>query len=108
MAKDMAQSPLERNNMTSLDQKLAMAKHCSHGNVCSHLLSLLPIFIIVSLWHHKSLLFFVCPEGVVAGAKAAAVATIATAIPTVSHLLLTPSSSFQSKHYNFISIFVMI
>ncbi|MFS7936150.1 putative early nodulin 93 ENOD93 protein [Helianthus anomalus] len=40
--------------MASFDQKLAMAKRCSH-------------------------------EGVVAGAKAAVVATIATAIPTVSN-----------------------
>ncbi|KAK3025723.1 hypothetical protein RJ639_042492 [Escallonia herrerae] len=52
MAKNVAQSPLERKGLASLDQKLAMAKRCSH-------------------------------EGVVAGAKAAVIATIATAIPTV-------------------------
>lgn len=87
MAKDMAQSPLERNNMTSLDQKLAMAKHCSHGNVAfAFLASFFLIDTCFSSWHYKSLLFFVCPEGVVAGAKAAVVAAIATAIPTVSHL----------------------
>lgn len=32
MAKNMVQSPLERNTMISLEQKLATAKHCSHGN----------------------------------------------------------------------------
>ncbi|KDP32369.1 hypothetical protein JCGZ_13294 [Jatropha curcas] len=54
MAKNnVAQSPLEKTSLASLDQKLAMAKRCSH-------------------------------EGVVAGAKAAAVATIATAIPTAT------------------------
>ncbi|MBA0806696.1 hypothetical protein Gohar_022558, partial [Gossypium harknessii] len=47
MAKNVAQSA----TLASLDQKLALAKRCSH-------------------------------EGVVAGAKAAIVATIATAIPT--------------------------
>ncbi|CAI0389603.1 unnamed protein product [Linum tenue] len=52
MAKNVAQSPLE-TSMSSLDQRLAMAKRCSH-------------------------------EGVVAGAKAAVLASIATAIPTVS------------------------
>ncbi|CAI0629147.1 unnamed protein product [Linum tenue] len=52
MAKNVAQSPLE-TSMASLDQRLAMAKRCSH-------------------------------EGVVAGAKAAVLAGIATAIPTVS------------------------
>ncbi|CAI0389535.1 unnamed protein product [Linum tenue] len=52
MAKNVAQSPLE-TSMASLDQRLAMAKRCSH-------------------------------EGVVAGAKAAVLASIATAIPTVS------------------------
>ncbi|CAN1120293.1 hypothetical protein LINPERHAP2_LOCUS121 [Linum perenne] len=53
MAKNAAhQSPME-SNMASLDQRLAMAKRCSH-------------------------------EGVAKGAKAAIVASIATAIPTVS------------------------
>ena len=31
MAKNVAESPLERNNLASLDNKLAMAKRCSHG-----------------------------------------------------------------------------
>jgi hypothetical protein len=34
MAKNVAQSPLEINSLASLDQKLAMAKRCSHGNFC--------------------------------------------------------------------------
>ncbi|KAJ6897018.1 early nodulin-93 [Populus alba x Populus x berolinensis] len=55
----VAQSPLQRNSLASLDQKLAMAKRCSH-------------------------------EGVVAGAKAAALATIATAIPTLASARMLP------------------
>ncbi|KAG5027814.1 hypothetical protein JHK87_011328 [Glycine soja] len=54
---------LERSALASLDQKLAMAKHCSHGNT----------------------------EGVMAGAKAAVVATIATAIPTSSNHYIMPT-----------------
>ncbi|XP_062149582.1 early nodulin-93-like [Alnus glutinosa] len=59
MAKNVAQSPLERNSLASLDQKLAMAKRCSQ-------------------------------EGVIAGAKAAVVATIATAIPTMASVRMLP------------------
>ncbi|KAG8368688.1 hypothetical protein BUALT_Bualt15G0071700 [Buddleja alternifolia] len=60
MAKNhVAESPLERSNLASLDQKLALAKRCSH-------------------------------EGAMAGAKAAVVATIATAIPTVSSVRMVP------------------
>ncbi|KAF8406962.1 hypothetical protein HHK36_006083 [Tetracentron sinense] len=33
MAKNVAQSPLERNGLASLDQKLAMAKRCSREGV---------------------------------------------------------------------------
>ncbi|XP_010250019.1 PREDICTED: early nodulin-93-like isoform X2 [Nelumbo nucifera] len=51
MAKKVAQYPLEKNGLASLDQKLSLAKRCGH-------------------------------EGVVAGAKAAVLATIASAIPT--------------------------
>jgi hypothetical protein len=29
--KVVAESPLQRNSLASLDQKLAMAKRCSHG-----------------------------------------------------------------------------
>ncbi|KAJ6739335.1 EARLY NODULIN-93 [Salix koriyanagi] len=57
--KVVAESPLQRNSLASLDQKLAMAKRCSH-------------------------------EGVVAGAKAAALATIATAIPTIASARMLP------------------
>ncbi|KAJ6403059.1 hypothetical protein OIU84_015053 [Salix udensis] len=57
--KVVAESPLQRNSLASLDQKLAMAKRCSH-------------------------------EGVVAGAKAAALATIATAIPTMASARMLP------------------
>ena len=32
MAKNVAESPLEMNNLAALDKKLAMAKRCSHGN----------------------------------------------------------------------------
>ncbi|XXG47702.1 hypothetical protein AAC387_Pa02g2302 [Persea americana] len=52
-------SALEENGLGSLDQKLAMAKRCSH-------------------------------EGVVAGAKAAVVATIASAIPTMASVRILP------------------
>ncbi|CAI9100200.1 OLC1v1037144C2 [Oldenlandia corymbosa var. corymbosa] len=59
-AKNVAESPLERScSLTSLDQRLALAKRCSH-------------------------------EGVVAGAKAAAVASIATAIPTMASTKMLP------------------
>ncbi|KAL3638099.1 hypothetical protein CASFOL_017969 [Castilleja foliolosa] len=47
------------NNVASLDQKLAIARRCSH-------------------------------EGVMAGAKAAVVATIATAIPTLASARMLP------------------
>ncbi|GMY35903.1 early nodulin-93-like [Fagus crenata] len=59
MAKNVAESPLEMNNLAALDKKLAMAKRCSH-------------------------------EGVLAGAKAAVVATIATAIPTMASVRMLP------------------
>ncbi|XP_010250011.1 PREDICTED: early nodulin-93-like [Nelumbo nucifera] len=59
MAKNVAHSPLERNSLASLDQKLSMAKRCGL-------------------------------EGVVAGAKAAVVATIATAIPTFASVRSLP------------------
>ncbi|OIW19745.1 hypothetical protein TanjilG_18555 [Lupinus angustifolius] len=55
----VANSPLERTSLAFLDQKLALAKHCSH-------------------------------EGVMAGAKAAIVATVATAIPTVASVKMLP------------------
>ncbi|ERN04490.1 hypothetical protein AMTRI_Chr05g62330 [Amborella trichopoda] len=61
-----AYSPLERNGLASLDQKLAMAKRCSH-------------------------------EGVIAGAKAAVVASIATAIPTLASVRM---SRWARSHLN--------
>ncbi|KAL0422368.1 UNVERIFIED_CONTAM: Early nodulin-93 [Sesamum latifolium] len=57
--RNVAESPLERSTLVSLDQKLALAKRCSH-------------------------------EGVMAGAKAAVVATIATAIPTLASVRMVP------------------
>ncbi|GKA36917.1 early nodulin-93-like protein [Tanacetum coccineum] len=53
--------------MASFDQKLAMAKRCSH-------------------------------EGVVAGAKAAVLATIATAIPTVASARMVPWARAHLNH----------
>lgn len=53
------QSPLEKTSIASIEQKLALARRCSH-------------------------------EGAIAGAKAAIVATIATAIPTVSCCMYLP------------------
>ncbi|KAJ0749730.1 putative early nodulin 93 ENOD93 protein [Helianthus annuus] len=53
--------------MASFDQKLAMAKRCSH-------------------------------EGVVAGAKAEAVATIATAIPTIASARMLPWARAHLNH----------
>ncbi|KAK9268406.1 hypothetical protein L1049_000156 [Liquidambar formosana] len=67
MAKNLAQSSLERNGLASLDQKLAMAKRCSH-------------------------------EGVVAGAKAAVVASIATAIPTLASARMLPWARANLNH----------
>ncbi|XAR53276.1 hypothetical protein NMG60_11021761 [Bertholletia excelsa] len=67
MAKNMAHSPLERSSLASLDQKLAMAKRCSH-------------------------------EGVIAGAKAAAVATVATAVPTLASVRLLPWARANLNH----------
>ncbi|KAK8581713.1 hypothetical protein V6N13_144723 [Hibiscus sabdariffa] len=63
MAKNVAQSA----TLASLDQKLAMAKRCSH-------------------------------EGVVAGAKAAIVATIATAIPTLASVRMVPWARANLNH----------
>ncbi|KAI3445720.1 hypothetical protein Pfo_002385 [Paulownia fortunei] len=59
MARNVAESTLERCTLASLDQKLALAKRCSH-------------------------------EGVMAGAKAAVVATIATAVPTLASARMLP------------------
>ncbi|KMT02923.1 hypothetical protein BVRB_8g194990 [Beta vulgaris subsp. vulgaris] len=33
MAKNIAESPLERSNLVALDQRLAIAKQCSHDGV---------------------------------------------------------------------------
>ncbi|XP_022756473.1 early nodulin-93-like [Durio zibethinus] len=63
MAKNVAQ-PV---TLTSLDQKLAMAKRCSR-------------------------------EGVVAGAKAAIVASIATAIPTLASVRMLPWARANLNH----------
>ncbi|MBA0622191.1 hypothetical protein Godav_007754 [Gossypium davidsonii] len=63
MAKNVAQSA----TFASLDQKLALAKRCSH-------------------------------EGVVAGAKAAIVATIATAIPTLASVRMLPWAKANLNH----------
>ncbi|MFQ6660698.1 hypothetical protein Gotur_029117 [Gossypium turneri] len=63
MAKNVGQSA----TLASLDQKLAMAKRCSH-------------------------------EGVVAGAKAAVVATIATAIPTLASVRMLPWARANLNH----------
>ncbi|XVE54381.1 hypothetical protein PTKIN_Ptkin19aG0049400 [Pterospermum kingtungense] len=63
MAKNVAQSA----TLASLDQKLAMAKRCSH-------------------------------EGVVAGAKAAVVASIATAIPTLASVRMLPWARANLNH----------
>ncbi|KDP32914.1 hypothetical protein JCGZ_13695 [Jatropha curcas] len=68
MAKhNVARSPLEQTTLASLDQKLAMAKRCSH-------------------------------EGVVAGAKAAVMATIATAIPTLASARMLPWARANLNH----------
>ncbi|KAI3801869.1 hypothetical protein L1987_29989 [Smallanthus sonchifolius] len=53
--------------MASFDQKLAMAKRCSH-------------------------------EGVVAGTKAAVLATIATAIPTIASARMVPWARAHLNH----------
>ncbi|XWS26963.1 hypothetical protein CRYUN_Cryun26dG0075300 [Craigia yunnanensis] len=63
MSKNVAQSA----TLASLDQKLAMAKRCSH-------------------------------EGVVAGAKAAIVASVATAIPTLASVRMLPWARANLNH----------
>ncbi|OMO81281.1 Early nodulin 93 ENOD93 protein [Corchorus capsularis] len=63
MARNVAQS----STLASLDQRLAMAKRCSH-------------------------------EGVVAGAKAAVVASIATAIPTLASVRMLPWARANLNH----------
>ncbi|TKY54891.1 Early nodulin-93 [Spatholobus suberectus] len=62
-----ANSSFERTSLASLDQKLAMAKRCSH-------------------------------EGVMAGAKAAVVASIATAIPTLASVRMLPWARANLNH----------
>ncbi|KAL2338340.1 hypothetical protein Fmac_012786 [Flemingia macrophylla] len=62
-----ANSSFERTSLASLDQKLAMAKRCSH-------------------------------EGVMAGAKAAVVASIATAIPTLASARMLPWARANLNH----------
>ncbi|CAL0330516.1 unnamed protein product [Lupinus luteus] len=52
-------SPFERASLASLDQKMALARRCSH-------------------------------EGVIAGAKAAIAATVASAIPTLASVRMLP------------------
>lgn len=61
------ESPLERNTLASLDQRLSMAKRCAH-------------------------------EGVVAGAKAAVVAGIASAIPTLASVRMLPWARANLNH----------
>ncbi|KAG6473892.1 hypothetical protein ZIOFF_067810 [Zingiber officinale] len=65
----------------SMEQKLAMAKRCSRGIYSNRLLnSLLPAH------HERSSQFSshdFMAEGVIAGAKAAVVASFAAAVPTV-------------------------
>ncbi|KAF5749653.1 early nodulin-93-like [Tripterygium wilfordii] len=58
---------LEKTSLASLDQKLAMAKRCSH-------------------------------EGVVAGAKAAIVASIAAAVPTLTSVRMLPWAKAHLNH----------
>ncbi|KAL5065048.1 hypothetical protein RYX36_026785 [Vicia faba] len=60
-------SPLERSSLAYLDQRMAIAKRCSH-------------------------------EGVMAGAKAAVVATIATAIPTLASVRMLPWARANLNH----------
>ncbi|XP_043702919.1 early nodulin-93-like [Telopea speciosissima] len=67
MAKNVAQSSLERNGYAPLDQRLAMAKQCSY-------------------------------EGVMAGAKAAVVAGIATAVPTIASARMLPWARANLNH----------
>uniref|UniRef100_A0A7C9CRQ8 Early nodulin 93 ENOD93 protein n=1 Tax=Opuntia streptacantha TaxID=393608 RepID=A0A7C9CRQ8_OPUST len=67
MAKNVAPSPLENSTMLSFDQKLAMAKRCSH-------------------------------EGVVAGAKAAVVAGLAAAVPTLASARMVPWARANLNH----------
>ncbi|KAF8034453.1 hypothetical protein BT93_C0688 [Corymbia citriodora subsp. variegata] len=60
-------SPLDKTSLASLDQRLAMAKRCSH-------------------------------EGVKAGAKAAVLAGIATAIPTLASARMLPWARTNLNH----------
>uniref|UniRef100_M1BMW7 Early nodulin n=1 Tax=Solanum tuberosum TaxID=4113 RepID=M1BMW7_SOLTU len=71
-------------SLASMDQKLAMAKRCSHGTFPLIACTLTKKLIFL-LFDDFFLFFFkmiVNAEGVIAGAKAAVVASVATAIPT--------------------------
>ncbi|KAI4380673.1 hypothetical protein MLD38_006838 [Melastoma candidum] len=69
MAKNVAQSPLERTVLSAppLDPRLAMAKHYAR-------------------------------EGVMAGAKAAVVASIAAAVPTLASVRMLPWARANLNH----------
>ncbi|KAI5416309.1 hypothetical protein KIW84_041383, partial [Lathyrus oleraceus] len=62
-----ANSSIDRTSLAYLDQRMAMAKRCSH-------------------------------QGVMAGAKAAVVATIATAIPTLASVRMLPWARANLNH----------
>lgn len=84
-----ANSPLERTSLAYMDQKLAMAKRCSHGNVSFYMYVNLETIMWKCTLNLSNALsdlanYGVQTEGVMAGAKAAVVATVATAIPTVT------------------------
>ncbi|KAF3779168.1 Early nodulin-93 [Nymphaea thermarum] len=71
-----ASSPLEMKGLGPFDQKLAMAKRCGHGNA-------FPSLIIYTFSSSEM-------EGVVAGARAAVVATVASVVPTLASVRMVP------------------
>ncbi|RZR97074.1 hypothetical protein BHM03_00026242 [Ensete ventricosum] len=74
----------------ALDQKLAVAKRCSHGIIIYASTSLLLNLPFLNLWFLPHLSLEQLAEGAMAGAKAAVIATVAAAVPTVASVRMLP------------------
>lgn len=46
--KNVAESPLERSSLASLDQKIALAKRCSHGIFLFFFVIIIIIFLLIN------------------------------------------------------------
>ncbi|RRT83978.1 hypothetical protein B296_00005685 [Ensete ventricosum] len=85
----------------ALDQKLAVAKRCSHGIIIYASTSLLLNLPFLNLWFLPHLSLEQLAEGAMAGAKAAVIATVAAAVPTVILLFNAILHVIMNEfHYN--------